>query len=221
MKDNNSNTKQSTDCSKPLLQDGFSLSIDDLEGEIWVDAIGFDGIYEVSNLGRVKSLGRWVSNGKSERWVKDRIRKLWKGEKDQRVTMNFSVVNVRYSVNLPELIYLSFNPKENLNGYVIAHLDKIAYNNKLSNLKKLTVSESRKISEKLGNLKPIPIRGELKYTRENTVVKNGIVTEKKCKKCNSVKNISLFEKFRNTCLECRGRLRKKDVVKDSVSETVL
>ena len=208
-------------CSKPLLQDGFSLSLDDLDGEIWIDAIGFDGVYEVSNMGRVKSLGRWVSNGKSERWVKDRIRKLWKGKKDQRVTMIFSIANVHYSLNLPELIYSSFNPNENLNGYVIAHLDKIAYNNKLSNLKKLTVSQSRKISENLGNLKPMPVRGELKYTRENTVVKNGVVTEKKCKKCNSIKNISLFEKFRNTCLECRGRLRKKVVINDSVSQTVL
>lgn len=208
MKDNNSNTKQSTACSKPMLQDSFSLSMDDLEGEIWVDAIGFDGIYEVSNLGRVKSLGRWVSNGKSERWVKDRIRKLYVG-KDERVTMIFSIANVSYSLNIPELIYLSFNPNENLKGYVIAHLNKIAYDNKLSNLKKLTVKESRKISEVLGNLKPMPIRGLLKYTRENTIFENGIVKEKRCKKCNAVKNISLFEKFRNTCLECRGRLRKK------------
>lgn len=221
VQNNNSVEDKSSNSHNHMLQDGFSISLDDLEGEIWVDAIGFDGIYEVSNLGRVKSLGRWVSNGKSERWVKDRIRKLWRGKKDQRVTMIFSISNVHYSLNLPELIYLSFNPKENLNGYVIAHLDKIPYNNKLDNLKKLTVSESRKISEKLGNLKPMPIRGELKYTRENTIYENGILKEKKCKKCNTVKNISLFEKFRNTCLECRGRLRKKVVVNDSVSETVL
>jgi CRISPR/Cas system CMR subunit Cmr4 (Cas7 group RAMP superfamily) len=117
---------------------------------------------------------------------------------------------------------LSFNPNNDLNGYVIAHLNKIAHDNKLSNLKKLTIKDSRKISENLGNLKPMPIRGELKYTRENTVFKNGEAKEKKCKKCNTIKNINLFEKFRNTCLECRGRLRKtKSVVNDNGTQTIL
>ena len=211
---------QSGNSHNHVLQDGFSTLLDDLEGEIWVDAIGFDGTYEVSNLGRVKSLGRWVSNGKSERWVKDRIRKLYVG-KDGRITMIFSISNVHYSINLPEIIYSSFNPNEDLNGFVIAHLNKIPYDNKLSNLKKLTISDSHKISEELGNLKPMPVRGELKYTRENTIYENGEVKEKKCKKCNTIKNINLFEKFRNTCLECRGRLRKKVVVNNLVSETIL
>ena len=212
---------QSPHCSKHVLQDGFSLSLDDLENEIWIDAIGFDGIYEVSNLGRVKSLGRWVSNGKSERWVKERIRKLYIG-KDGRITMIFSISSVHYSLNLPEIIYSSFYPNDNLSGFVITHLNKIPYDNKLSNLKKLTVSDSHKISEVLGNLKPMPVRGELKYTRENTVYENGEVKAKKCKKCNTIKNINLFEKFRNTCFECRGRIRKpKAVVSNSVSETIL
>ena len=73
----------------------FSLSLEDLENEEWIDALGFDGVYEVSNFGRVKTLGRWVRNGKAERFVKERIRKLYTG-KDGRVTMSFNYENKNY-----------------------------------------------------------------------------------------------------------------------------
>lgn len=39
-----------------------NLYIDDpltLEGEVWKDYPGYEGLYSVSNLGRVKSMGRW------------------------------------------------------------------------------------------------------------------------------------------------------------------
>ena len=35
------------------------LSIDDLPNEIWKDIPGYKGLYQVSNLGRVKSLKRF------------------------------------------------------------------------------------------------------------------------------------------------------------------
>ena len=33
---------------------------EDLPGEIWIDAFGFEGIYEVSNKGRIRSLDRII-----------------------------------------------------------------------------------------------------------------------------------------------------------------
>ena len=205
-----SDTPDAPTCLKPPLQDVFSLSIDDLEHEIWVDAIGFDGIYEVSSLGRIKSLGRWVPNGASERWVKERIRKQVKCNKDGgRLTCPFSFANVNYSINVSQMIYSSFNRNDNLQGFVIAHLNKIPYDNRICNLKKLTICKSRKISENLGNLKPMPVRGQLKYTRENTFYENGVLKEKKCKICNAVKKITFFEIFRNSCFTCRTALRKE------------
>lgn len=38
-----------------------SLSISDLDGEIWKSISGYEGVYEISNLGRVKSLDRTVT----------------------------------------------------------------------------------------------------------------------------------------------------------------
>lgn len=34
--------------------------------EIWKDVIGFEGLYSVSNLGKVKSVERFVKNGKDK-----------------------------------------------------------------------------------------------------------------------------------------------------------
>ena len=53
-----------------------NLQIEDLENEEWIDAIGFDGIYQVSNLGRVKTLGRWVRNGSKKCEEKKEIQRF-------------------------------------------------------------------------------------------------------------------------------------------------
>jgi len=49
----------------------LNTELDNIDNEEWIDIMGFDGIYEVSNYGRVKSVGRWVgANNGGERWVK-------------------------------------------------------------------------------------------------------------------------------------------------------
>lgn len=39
-------------------------SLINLEGEIWKDVVGYEGVFMVSNLDRVKSLDRWERSGK-------------------------------------------------------------------------------------------------------------------------------------------------------------
>lgn len=47
-----------------------------MRGEVWVDLIGYDGVYEVSNFGRIKSLRKWVNRSTSGGYFsKERIRK--------------------------------------------------------------------------------------------------------------------------------------------------
>jgi hypothetical protein len=193
-----------TDVSKSA----FSLSLEDLENEEWIDALGFDGVYEISNFGRVKTLGRWVRNGKGERFVKERIRKLYTG-KDGRVTMVFNYENKTTSVNLPALIYFSFNPdKEYLDRtFCVSHLNKILNDNRLENLILIKISDSHKINHKQ-NLLP-----HLKNNNEKRKSDYDKLTHKTCKKCNEKKEIERFEFGRNTCLVCRGRSKKDDYIK--------
>lgn len=40
-----------------------NLSIENIDGEVWVSVKGYEGIYEISNKGRLKRFRRGVSNG--------------------------------------------------------------------------------------------------------------------------------------------------------------
>jgi hypothetical protein len=46
-----------------------NLSLEDLPNEEWRDVVGYEGLYQISNLGRVKSLHRKMKRG-SGIWVK-------------------------------------------------------------------------------------------------------------------------------------------------------
>ena len=197
-----------TDVSKSA----FSLSLDNLDNEEWIDALGFDGIYQVSNYGRVKTLGRWVSNGKSERFVKERIRKLYTG-KDGRITMIFNYENKKTSVNLPAIIYFSFNPEKRYldRTYCVAHINKIPNDNRLENLILIKVSDSHKINH-IEKLLP-----HLKINNDKRKEEYLKLTHKICKTCNKKKEIERFEYGRNNCLVCLGRSKKDNYIKRKLS----
>lgn len=193
----------------------FSLSLNNLENEEWIDALGFDGIYQVSNLGRVKTLGRWVSNGKSERWVKERIRKLYTG-KDGRITMIFNYQNKKTSINLPAIIFFSFHPEKRYldRTYCVAHINKILNDNRLENLTLIKISDSHKINH-IEKLLP-----HLKVNNDKRKAEYLKLTHKICKTCNEKKEIEKFEHGRNSCLVCRKRSKKDNYIKRKLSKQV-
>ena len=46
-----------------------------MKGEIWKDIEGYEGLYQVSNMGRVRSVERTVRNGKGYRIIPEKILK--------------------------------------------------------------------------------------------------------------------------------------------------
>ena len=181
-----------------------NLTIDDLEDEIWIDALGFDGVYHVSNLGRIKSLGRWVSNGKSERWVKERIRKQTLCC-DGRLTCPLQ----NTSINVSAIIFLSFNSEipYNPKKQCVMHINKIKSDNRLVNLKIESISKSHEINHKK-NLLP-----HLKINNDKSRKEYLKLTHKICTKCNTKKTILNFEYGRNKCKHCRKIENKERYLK--------
>ena len=110
-----------------------------MENEIWKDIRGYEGIYQVSNLGRVKSLEREVmrSNGRitylKECILKPRIRKGY-------LVLNLSLKGKKKTFAVHRLVARAFIPNPE-NKPTVDHINENKLDNKLSNLRWATQEE--------------------------------------------------------------------------------
>ena len=100
--------------------------------EIWRDILGYEGMYQISSLGRVKSLSRNQYNGKGyfnskEKFLKQRI--TTKGYFSYSLTKNNKTIDFLAH----RLIAVAFidNP---LNKRTVNHKDSVRRNNSINNL---------------------------------------------------------------------------------------
>lgn len=131
--------------------------------EIWKDIENYEGLYQVSNLGNVKSFPR---NGtiKQERILKQTIDNngylivgLHKNNKAKKVCVHWLVAN-------------AFIPKEKEHK-VINHIDGNKLNNKLFNLERCTQSHNVKESYRLGLEVPPNEKKVLQYDLQGNFIK--------------------------------------------------
>lgn len=108
-----------------------------METEIWKAVEGFEGLYEVSNIGRVKSLGNGNSNNSKERILKQaRVKKYWKICLSKNGRVKFILVHtlvgkafIPNPENLPEINHINENGLDNRaeNLEWISHRDNCNY----------------------------------------------------------------------------------------------
>ena len=150
--------------------------------EIWCDIKNYEGRYQVSNLGRVKSLVD--SNGKFREKILRPFKNshgylyvdLWKGGERKR-----------YKVH--RLVLMTFNPVDGMENLEVNHLDENKENNHLSNLEWTTHKDNqnhgtrnKRISEKLTNGKlSIPIaQSDPSTNKVINVWKSSMAAEREC-----------------------------------------
>ena len=179
----------------------------DLKDEEWIDVVGYDGSYNVSNMGRIKSVGRFVnsSNGR-QKWVKERILKQHVSKRNGQVSVKLSVDNIKKTHNVMILVGDAFLRRKQ-DGEEYCHKNKILTDNRLSNIIITDHSHSQKISYKHGNLKnwgieQFPKQRRKEYLKENGVYDNdNQLIKKKCAKCRSLCDVSEYYKG-NVCKKC-------------------
>lgn len=102
--------------------------------EIWKDIKGYEGIYQVSSEGRVKSLERDIicKNG-VKRHIKEQIRKCLLSSNEEYTVVDLWKANHSETMYVDYLVANAFIP--NPEGYfLVGHKNKIKTDNRVDNL---------------------------------------------------------------------------------------
>lgn len=109
--------------------------------EQWLAVVGFEGLYEVSNMGRVRSVDRIITRSDGQlRKFKGGILKEFISSKG-RLQVNLTKDKKVHRKTPHSLVALTFIG-ERPEGYHICHIDGDYTNNRLSNIRYDTVSQN-------------------------------------------------------------------------------
>lgn len=122
--------------------------------EIWKDIKNYEGYYQISNYGRIRSLDRTITNNEGKTYFKKGIILKQTPHSNKKYKL-FQVYlcknNGKKSFKIHRLVALHFvnNP---LNKKVVNHIDNNPLNNHYKNLEWVTIKENVNHALKYGNM---------------------------------------------------------------------
>lgn len=129
--------------------------------EIWKDIEGYEGLYQVSNLGKVKSLERKDRYGRT---FKEKIKQL-QVDKDGYLRTSLWKEKNGSLKQVHRLVAVAFIPNEE-NKPIVNHIDGNKQNNNVKNLEWCTNSENDLHAYRLG-LRTVNKTGEGRFGKLN------------------------------------------------------
>lgn len=151
--------------------------INNLENEIWKDCKGYEGLYQVSNKGRVKSLQRIRTNHTGGVWIQEEAILTGKINQDGYKVVHFTQPKGKTKIEfVHRLVALAFIPNPD-NKKEVNHINSIRTDNFVENLEWVTRKENIDYASKEGHRSKYLVlclqTGEVFKTTEEAAKKNG------------------------------------------------
>lgn len=119
-----------------------NLTLENLNNEEWRDILGYDGVFQVSNMGRIKSLKRYSTSGHLlKEYIKKQHLNSWR---QLCVSLRYPGAKKGKTILVSTLVGEAFIGLRRIEE-VFCHANKDSTDNRLSNLIKLSRSESEEI----------------------------------------------------------------------------
>lgn len=110
-----------TKSNQVVIVSSANLSLENMEGERWKDFPQYEGLYKISNYGRIKAL-RKVSEGKVQKWYPECIKKLTEANKakagpDNKTTLTTTLCKAKKkkTMHVARFVYSLFVKPFDLN----------------------------------------------------------------------------------------------------------
>ena len=110
--------------------------------EVWKDIPDYEGSYQVSNMGRIRSVDRVVtfSDGRVRKYKGKILKPLLNDRGYERITLsNGGRCNIK---RVHRLVLETFKPHVNMNDLQVNHIDGNKLNNHLTNLEWVTARDN-------------------------------------------------------------------------------
>ena len=117
--------------------------------EIWKDIQGYENLYQVSNLGRIKSLDRKVKVGIKNNDIvlhKGKILKL-NQKRNEYLSVDLSKEGIVKTISVHRLVAIAFIPNVD-NKMQINHINAKKYDNRVENLEWCSYEENKEHAKK-------------------------------------------------------------------------
>ncbi len=116
-----------------------NLSLENLEGEVWKEIPNYEGVYSVSNLGRIKSLERDVNY--LDRFTRKKYAMILSTNQDNNgyVLCRLMNRNIGKTFRVHRVVALAFIGESNL---FIDHINEIKWDNRLVNIEYVNYREN-------------------------------------------------------------------------------
>ena len=201
-----------------------NLSLEDMEGEIWKDIEGYEGLYQVSNMGRVKSLKRKVNANiinNVSRTVRSRILKQSINcDGYLRIALHREMTSKNFPVH--RLVAKAFIPNPN-NKPTIDHINTVRTDNRVCNLRWATpkeqFSENEISRERIKEVNRLIGKRTIKFAIEASKKRVRCLTTSE--EFNSIREAAKKYKiqFKNITACCRGKRKSCGKLPDGTKLT--